>query len=359
VDSERRPLVVRAGRLTTSAVLLLTGAALLYQNIQQVWIWPSLWRYWPAALLLFGAEILYYTYRRAPVQVRVDGLAALLLAAVLLVGAGVQGYHSWPWPQGLPFVGRSHQGGPYHHTRTLEIHRDDLAGIELLDLRNLSGQIDIRGSTGDSLHIVATMTGFGGTEESARAHAERTDLLQESRGQALVVRASDLDRTNGSVKVRVDYQVTLPHALRVETSSVSGRVTLAGTEAPAELTTVSGGIRVDNHRGPLSLTSVSGAMEVRGGLGSLHAASTSGTISVELDELAGDCRCKTVSGTVRVALPEDASFQLQAKSISGTMQAEVAGVSVSERALTASVNGGEHLVKVDTVSGDVHIELKE
>ena len=65
----------RAGQWTAAFVMLLTGSLLLADEwLTGEWNYASnLWRFWPAAMALFGAEVLLAGKRQAKVRYSLGG----------------------------------------------------------------------------------------------------------------------------------------------------------------------------------------------------------------------------------------------------------------------------------------------
>ncbi len=84
----------------------------------------------------------------------------------------------------------------------------------------------------------------------------------------------------------------------------------------------------------------------------------SGSITAE-SEGSGSRRLEAASGSVTVRLPSQAGFDLQARTVSGTITTvrplTVQGT-VSLRELSGKVGNGGFLLDVSTVSGNIHIE---
>jgi DUF4097 and DUF4098 domain-containing protein YvlB len=66
----------------------------------------------------------------------------------------------------------------------------------------------------------------------------------------------------------------------------------------------------------LTVTSVSGRVEVEQATGAVHATTVSGTVDVGMSS-AADVRAESVSGQVKVALPQGVNPSVSMKSVSG------------------------------------------
>lgn len=168
----------------------------------------------------------------------------------------------------------------------------------LVDLSLVSGEIIVTGAAGSTVRIHAT------TERGA------LELDASPSRITLTVRS----RRNHSGETH--YEVTVPYGARVAGRTVSGEVSIRGTQGPVEAHSVSGDLTVDDTRGATIFETVSG--EVRGSRigGDLDASTVSGDIT--LDDVHGDVRAETVSGGI--ALPRATSREVRMETVSGDIE---------------------------------------
>jgi hypothetical protein len=199
--------------------------------------------------------------------------------------------------------------------------------------------------------------------------------------------------------ISVDYEITVPADTTIRAHSGSGDQTIEGTHGNADLQSGSGDIKLSQISGELRIQTGSGnvrAQEIsgtlRGGTGSgdievdetgpgdidLHAGSGnitvhgvqgglqleagSGDITAE-GKQTGDWQIRTGSGNVHVRLPEDAAFDANISTSSGTLDVDapitmtVQGrVNETHKQIVGKVRGGGPLLTLHTGSGDIHIE---
>jgi Putative adhesin len=152
----------------------------------------------------------------------------------------------------------------------------------------------------------------------------------------------DIDRVNGNVHAKTGSGTIEANDIAgaFEADTGSGHITLQQT-AP-------GSVRVDTG---------SGGMELRGVRGSLEAKAGSGTIQAE-GSPTGAWTVHTGSGEVKLKLPSDAAFDLDAHTSSGSISIDqplmVQG-SVGRKEVRGRVGGGGVPVEVETGSGDIQI----
>jgi len=199
--------------------------------------------------------------------------------------------------------------------------------------------------------------------------------------------------------ISVDYEITVPEETVVRSHSGSGDLTIEGTRGNVDLQTGSGDVKLsrltgeirlqtgsgdvraraisgpvrggagsgdieveETGSGDIDLHTGSGNVSVRGMQGALHAEAGSGDISAEGTQT-GTWELRTGSGNVHVRLPENAAFDANISTSSGTLDIgtpitmTVQGrVQETRKQIMGKVRGGGPLLTVRTGSGDIHIE---
>ena len=120
----------------------------------------------------------------------------------------------------------------------------------------------------------------------------------------------------------------------------------------------SGGIYLaQSAPGDIKVSTGSGGIELHNIDGALHARAGSGRVRVNGVQN-GTWDIDTGSGSISVDLPDDAAFQLDAESSSGSIVIDhpvtVQG-KISKRHLRGDVRGGGDLLKLDTGSGGITV----
>ena len=271
-------------------------------------------------------------------------------------------------------------------------------GPIVLDVATGSGSIDIRpGTVNEALirgEIRVNRRGIlrrsGDKDEIVKAIMDNPPVeLKDG-----VLRVGRFDDKGLGRRVSISYEITIPANTETIASSGSGSITVADVAAPVEASagsgsitleeiggsvdasTGSGSIRADGVAGAfdastgsgsikmsqtapgdVKVSTGSGSSELTGVIGALRASAGSGRITVE-GSMTGDWDLKTGSGSVRVTLPADAAFDIEAESNSGGIDINhpltVQG-RISERRITGQVRGGGPLLKIDTGSGGVRV----
>jgi DUF4097 and DUF4098 domain-containing protein YvlB len=199
--------------------------------------------------------------------------------------------------------------------------------------------------------------------------------------------------------ISVDYEIVVPSDTTIRTHTGSGDQTIEGTHGSLELQSGSGDVKLSRLTGEIHLQTGSGdvrareiAGPVRGGTGSgdieveevgsgdvdlrtgsgnitargiqgeFRAEAGSGDITGE-GKQTGAWEIRTGSGNVHVRFPEDAAYDANLSTSSGSMDVSPAitmtvqgRVEETRKQIVGKVRGGGPLLTVRTGSGDIHID---
>jgi len=199
--------------------------------------------------------------------------------------------------------------------------------------------------------------------------------------------------------ISVDYEITVPSDTAVRTHSGSGDQDIEGTHGNVDVTTGSGDVKLtsltgeihlqtgsgdvrghgvagpvhggtgsgdvdieETGQGDVDLHTGSGNMTVRGIQGSFRGEAGSGDVTAEGAQ-SGSWEIHTGSGNVRVRLPQNAAFDADISTSSGTVNVNspiemtVQGrVQEMRKHIQGKVRGGGPMLSVRTGSGDIEIE---
>ena len=282
-----------------------------------------------------------------------------------------------------------------------------------LDLTTGSGTVEVR--TGGSAQVQVTghiRTGewFGGNAEEKIKRLEANPPIQQSGNQ---IRIGHIDDPELRHNISISYEVVVPAETDLRVESGSGDQKVEGIRGPLEVSSGSGGLKIsaigdrvraetgsgdididrvkgnvhaktgsgsidandiagafegDSGSGHITLQQTapgsvrvdtgSGGMELHGVRGSLEAKAGSGTIQADGNPT-GAWSVHTGSGEVKLKLPSDAAFDLDAHTSSGSIsidQPHAVQGSVGRKEVRGRVGGGGVPVEVETGSGDIQIQ---
>jgi DUF4097 and DUF4098 domain-containing protein YvlB len=257
-----------------------------------------------------------------------------------------------------------------------QIIRFPLNAGSSLSIVNAYGPVTVRTSSSNQLVISAT------------PHSSNVEIDQSKNDTRVEIRSHVL-RQATPAEAQVDYDVQLPPGVSLWVRSNDGPISVTGVRA-ADVTcdgesarievkdggsghvhvrTVSGEIGLTNLKDShTEITSISGDIVVRGVSGNFVSANTTkGKISYDgTFEGGGEYVFSTHSGDVNVALPADASVEISARSVMGTVEdslhmqpAPHPSFAPSQgKALAGVLNAGASSVKLRSMTGNITVKKK-
>lgn len=141
--------------------------------------------------------------------------------------------------------------------------------------------------------------------------------------------------------------------------TVSGEVDVNSVSAATiRLSSTSGAVKANYLAGNLDLHSVSGSVRVETAVGSGSFKTTSGGVRINFTELHGDVDASSVSGGVRLGLPQGASFEFDGRSVSGGIHTAFDDMLTFQRRNKAHGFVGSapfYHVRAASTSGGIHV----
>jgi DUF4097 and DUF4098 domain-containing protein YvlB len=215
---------------------------------------------------------------------------------------------------------------------------------------NVSGDVHVTASTTGKVEVIGHK--HGRDSDRVRANVETT-----SRGLVICVLYDDDTSCNDrghsnnrrgdhSFNASIDLDVSLPAAVNLNASSVSGDVRVTGIQGDVDANSVSGDVQLDHLRA-----------------NSIRANSVSGDIEVQADQLtgSGDLSFHTVSGDVTLEMPRSFDAEISMSTVSGTMDSDfqmtMNNGRMNRRTINARIGKGGRRLDLNTVSGDVKIRM--
>jgi hypothetical protein len=211
--------------------------------------------------------------------------------------------------------------------------RLEIAPGGTVNIVNNYGSVTLRGGSGRQVLVAYTL------------HSDKVEVDESTTSDKLraEIRTHVLsDPKPAAEETRVEYEVTVPAGVAVNVTTATAPIVAEGLSGDLTLSSDTGQITVRNvakvhvHvRGvtaPVSLTTVSnGHVEITSSGGEVQlvdvwgpkvwVGTTSGNISYRGDcSGGGDYNLTTHSGVIEVTLPETASFEVSARSVSGSVQ---------------------------------------
>jgi DUF4097 and DUF4098 domain-containing protein YvlB len=266
-------------------------------------------------------------------------------SASVSVHATIRAHDTWTGMSASEKIKRL-QANPPIEQQGNSIH---VGRIEDHDLRNVSIDYDL---TVPAQTKVASQTGSGDqtiddVQLAVTAHTGSGNITVDKIGGDVRVRSG-----SGDLKIN-----TVNGALDAETGS--GNIRGGGIAGSISASTGSGEIEIEQvSSGSVKVSAGSGNVKLRGVNGSLKAETGSGDITVDGNPT-GDWRVGAGSGNIDLKIPSAASFNLDARTSSGTLrlnhQVTMQGT-FSRNHVQGKVGNGGVLVDLHTGSGDIHVD---
>ena len=174
--------------------------------------------------------------------------------------------------------------------------------------------------------------------------------------KAKVKTECSLEASSGSIQVSA---LQSPSNISIQTSSGSIRAQDIETQSELRMKASSGSLDARNLSAEdLSLMTSSGSILARDVQGNLNAEASSGSIRVTNDEVKGQWKLRTSSGSVAVQLDHPESLSIKFNGNSGHGKIAIDGVEYqakSEHSFIGKIGGGENKLTVRTSSGSFRL----
>ena len=235
-------------------------------------------------------------------------------------------------------------------------------GALVLDVRTGSGRIAVTVGEPGIARVVGHIRGYadGWTPDAPAVVADRVRTIEIDPPIVLdgdVLRVGHLDRSRHR-QVGISYELLVPASTTVRARTGTGDVRVEGVTGAVdartgsgsiELTAIGGDVDVRTGAGPIGITGLDTALLARAGTGRIRVAGAPG----------GPWALSTGSGGIQVSLPDDAAFEIDARTHSGEVRTEHPVVAPDEARrgqLQGTVRGGGPRVTLRTGSGSIAIE---
>ena len=151
----------------------------------------------------------------------------------------------------------------------------------------------------------------------------------------------------------------------VKVDSVSGEVNLEGSADGLDVQTVSGDVQAATLNGNLTAQTVSGDLLLRGhALNRVNLGTVSGTLQLDAALApAASWKIDSMSGDVRLTLPENTSAQIKADTFSGDLRSDFGTPKEPEHgpgsSLDVRLGAGAGKINIETFSGDLRVRKQD
>lgn len=223
-----------------------------------------------------------------------------------------------------------------------------------ISIRNVSGDITVKGYDGDAVIVSGTKEGRD------RDKVEIEDTSGPNNVSVGVRYARDC---NCDASVRFEVQV--PRNTNYDFNKImtaSGDITMSSLTGDLSVHTASGDVTISDVSGRINAATASGEMKVKDVRGTVSAKSASGNVNVEIARLegTGNMDFASASGDVRVVAPADLDGNVQMSSATGSLrtdfplQVETREYGPGERA-SGRLGSGSRNVRITSASGNVSL----
>ncbi|RAP73859.1 DUF4097 family beta strand repeat-containing protein [Paenibacillus montanisoli] len=382
-----RRMRLKPGRFTAAAVIAAVGAMLFWDQIQGRNDIGLLSRWWPAAFVLLGVEVvvLNLVYRTSPKRRSFD-IGGTFLAAIIAVTAfAVTQYASMPFRWLDEFkvnlTGTSAYGEEKGFRYEKEaIHSPLTPETAKIDIVNPNGKITVKKGNVGELTIESVMWVDSDEQAEADETAAKSEIAVSGKDELKIEVKGHPYGANGDRVPRMNIVVTLPEASAFGQNLPSSdpSVDIPDTSVPSNEAGVqeAPGNSNQNAAPPVQpeihVQIVNGTVDVAGLYlpGGLSVKATTGPIT--LRELAGPVKAETKNGNIEVTkLNGDAQFKtyngdIKAGYVSGAIQASTLSGTIDLQQIRGDIEtdtkNGEIVlkeatgtIKADTLNGDIRI----
>lgn len=214
----------------------------------------------------------------------------------------------------------------------------------VVSLRNVNGEIVVE--TWDKNEISIEGEKSARTEEELKA-IELTIDLSSTRADIKVHLPKHPNSWNNNVRAAVRFKLKVP-----------------ATVALDEIKVVNASVKIEDVRGSVAVESVNGQIRARDLGSDARLRTVNGQVRASFVSLAADQQLsfRTVNGSVRVALPDDAGFQLKSSVVNGHVDCDfplqIKGCVTGKR-ISGTAGDGRASIDASSVNGSIHFEKRE
>lgn len=228
-----------------------------------------------------------------------------------------------------------------------------------LSVETSAGGITVRSGSDSSVHIRARIrvreSFFGGRADEKVRKIQNNPPIEQQGNTIRIRRLTDPDLRQN---VTIQYDITAPAQTQLTANSGAGNANISGLALPVDATTgagtitaedLAGDVRLHTGAGTVNARSIGGALEIESGAGSIRAQGFP----------RHDWRIKAGAGSIRLEVPAEASFDLDAQSGFGRVSVSdnlgLRDGSVSNSRVRGKVGNGGPLVEINNGAGSIDV----
>ncbi|HEV2864630.1 MAG TPA: DUF4097 family beta strand repeat-containing protein [Pyrinomonadaceae bacterium] len=231
----------------------------------------------------------------------------------------------------------------------------NLAPGSAIEIRNASGDINIRGHEGSAVEVAVYKEG---------RDRDKVQVEDLSTADRVSLRSKYDENCNCDASLR--FEVRVPRSARFnfdKITSASGSLHAENITGRLNFNTASGNVELERVSGEIEAASASGNVIVKGAAGVVRASTASGDVNVEITRLegGGDMRFSTASGNVNVRMPQGLDARVHLATMSGSIETNFPiQVEQSEHGPGARARGqlgaGSRELRATSASGNVSLK---
>ena len=233
-------------------------------------------------------------------------------------------------------------------------------GMLALNAETSTGNITFRARDGGEVQVRAHTRVKALTREGAEACAEQVAVCADCEGETVRVWKVYSKLPHG-VNVTINYEIEGPPHLDLDLCAVNGHVTASGSQGRINAQSTHGNLAIDGGQGPVQLRTQNGY--IRATIPELRHeglfTTANGPIDIRLGAGAAPLTATSTNGHVDLRLPADFNGQLDARTITGQIQAaaDLGAMRTVKRTLVEGPigAGGAAQVRVCAHNGDVSV----
>ncbi len=264
----------------------------------------------------------------------------------------------------------------------------ELAKDGMVEIENVSGSVTVTGWNESKVKITGTLekdvkeVKISGDRQRLKIDVKLVNKRHNTHGDAFLnIFVPEKARLEINT-VSADIEVKQINNERMEVESVSGYILINAESEDLSVSTVSGDITAEVKAESAGFYSVSGSLEIEGNCRRLTGETVSGNIEIDnnkSDDIVikstsgsltfkgdiakkGRLKAKSLSGSVKLYLPENISAEFELSTFSGSLKNRLTDDYPEKSSygpgkdLEFSLNGGSATIKAESFSGSVKLE---